>query len=316
VALKENGRRVGPSISGRVRVAITLSHLGHLSRPGQADLLEVARAADRAGIDQLVVSEHVVLTERPVLHGGKAFPFPPDEEYPEPFVALAAIAAVTRRSRLSTNVLIAPFRPAVLLAKMAATLDVLSSGRFDLGVGVGWHSEEFAALGVSMHHRGLHLENTIQACQALWSGAPASFSSASVSFSDIYCSPRPRLGFVPVWFGGPPSEVTAQRVARLGAGWSVIGATPWQQVATGVRMIREACSEIGRDPREISVRVTLPIVGGRTSGIDEILSVAPDYLAAGANVLQLPPLTHFIADRREAEPFLRELMRTLPRQHA
>ena len=135
-----------------VRLAVSLSHLEGLSRPAQADLLAIAVSAERGGVDQLVLSEHVALGSVVEGHPGAAarFPFDADEEYPDPLVALAAVAAVTSTVRLSTNILIAPLRPAVLLAKLVATLDVLSHGRvdLDLGVGTGWYEGEFAAVGV------------------------------------------------------------------------------------------------------------------------------------------------------------------------
>lgn len=308
-------RRTGPKSPPKPLLAVTLSHLGHLSAPRQTHLLDIARAADDAGVYQLVLSEHVVFAGAPQLHGGTGkgvFPFPADEEYPDPFVALAAIAAVTKRSRISTNVLIGPLRPAVLIAKMAATLDVLSGGRFDMGVGTGWHIEEFEALGVPMRGRGRRLEETIGACRALWRSESASFSSASVSFADLHCSPRPiQDDGIPVWFGGPASEITAERVATLGEGWSVIGNTPSSEVARGILMIEQACFKIGRDPREISVRVNLPLGNTPSYGPSEMISIAKEYLSVGATVVQLPPLKHFVSDRSQIQPFLREVIRGL-----
>ena len=143
-----------------VRLAVPLSHLHGLSRPAQADLLAIATAAERGGADQLVMSEHVALGTVIDGHPGASgrFPFDANEEYPDPLVALAAVAAITSTARLSTNILIAPLRPAVLLAKLVSTLDVRSQGRVDLGVGAGWYEGEFAAVGVPLGtppHRGL-----------------------------------------------------------------------------------------------------------------------------------------------------------------
>ena len=169
-----------------VGLAATLSHIGELSGSRQEHLLELARLADESGVDQIVLSEHVALAKVVSGHPGRrgepsnAPFFPSDEEYPDPLVALAAIAAVTRNARLSTNILLAPLRPALVLAKMVATLDALSRGRLDLGVGAGWHREEFEAAGVRYRSRWQRMDETVLACRQLWQGGPSTFSSDTV----------------------------------------------------------------------------------------------------------------------------------------
>jgi probable F420-dependent oxidoreductase len=294
-------------------LAVTLSHIDGFGA-GQAGLLPLAIAADEAGVHQVVLSEHVVLAREIVGHPGARpgdaptrFPFPSDEEYPDPLVALAAVAAATKRLRLSTNVLLAPLRPAALLAKMAATLDVVSNGRVDLGVGVGWHTDEFDALGVPFAGVGARLEDTIRACQALWAGGPASFSSATVSFSDMYCSPPPvQPGGIPIWFGGSARPAVARRVAHLGHGWSPIGSTSPEDVALGCELIRAECAGAGRDPAEISVRCSLPAVrprGGRAD-LAATMAGAKAFVDAGATIVQLPPLSVFLDDVADAPALL------------
>jgi probable F420-dependent oxidoreductase len=294
-------------------VAVTLSHIDGFG-PAQAGLLPLAVAADAAGVHQVVLSEHVVLARDIVGHPGARpgdaptrFPFPSDEEYPDPLVALAAVAAGTKRVRLSTNVLLAPLRPAVLLAKMAATLDVLSNGRVDLGVGVGWHTDEFEALGVPFEGVGARLEDTVRACQALWAGGPVSFNSPTVSFNDMYCSPTPvQPGGIPIWFGGSARPAVARRVASLGHGWSPIGSTSADDVARGCELIRAEYARAGRDPADISVRCSLPAV--RTSGaradLADTMAGAKAFVDAGATVIQLPPLRMFLDDVADAPALL------------
>jgi probable F420-dependent oxidoreductase len=290
-------------------VAVSVSHIDDLGGPKQAGLLPLAVAAERAGVAQVVLSEHVVLardiTGHPGARPGAAttkFPFPSDEEYPDPLVALGAIAAVTTRIRLSTNVLLAPLRPAVLLAKMAATVDVLSGGRLDLGVGVGWHTDEFDALGVPFAGVGARLEDTVRACRALWAGGPASFSSPTVSFTDVYCAPTPvQAGGIPIWFGGTARQVVARRVAELGHGWSPIGNTSPDDVARGWALIRAECERIGRDPAEIAVRCSLPAVPG---DLEATMAAAGAFAAAGATIVQLPALRLLIDDVAHAPALL------------
>ena len=296
------------------KLAVTLSHIDSISGPGQADLLAMAAAADRAGVDQLVLSEHVTLPAVVTSHPGArpgdpagAFPFPSSEEYPEPMVALAAIAAVTTRARLSTNILIAPLRPAVLLAKMAATVDVLSGGRLDLGVGAGWLKEEFEALGVPFKRLGKQMDDVIGACQALWKGGPASFTSDTVSFTDMVCSPVPaQAGGIPIWFAGAATEATAKRIARMGHGWTAIGNTTDEDIVAGVRMIGEECEKAGRDPASIAIRCSLPTVRDGSGKADIVKTMAGRGRLAemGADWVQIS-LNQFVRSPDEVEDVLR-----------
>lgn len=252
-------------------------------------------AAEAAGFDQVVLSEHVALPAVVDGHPGarpgdppSPFPFPADEEYPEPLVTLAAMAAATTRIRLSTNILIAPLRPAVLLAKQVATLAVLSDDRLDLGVGTGWQSDEFAAHGLRVHEAGQRLEDAIRACRALWTGTPSTLDAPTVRFRDMICRPAPTER-VPVWFGGSAGRRTARRVAELGDGWSVIGGTPLDDVRRGRQLIEEAFGARGRDRASLAVRCSIPYA--RTSrgecDVAATLDAAHAAIDAGATVIQV-----------------------------
>jgi len=127
------------------------------------------------------------------------------------------MAGATSRTKLVSAVVIAPLRPAGLLAKMAATLHALSRGRFVMGISPSWHKDEYDALGVSFEQRGQIMEDTIGACRALWAHAPASFHSQHVNFDGMHCSPRPAPHErIPVWFTGssPLSVVTGSARRR------------------------------------------------------------------------------------------------------
>ena len=143
-------------------------------------LLETARLADECGVDQLMMTDHLAMGSNTEAYPYGRFPYPHSEPWPEPLTTLAVLAGATRRVRLGTGILIAPARPALLLAKTLATLDVLSGGRIDIGVGTGWQREEIEGAGVPFEGRGARMDDTLRACRALWSEAPASFKSATV----------------------------------------------------------------------------------------------------------------------------------------
>lgn len=287
-------------------LAVALSHVEPQVGPHLERFLELAREAEAAGVDQVVLSEHVLLAAEITGHPGAAssFPFPGTEQYPEPLVTLAAVAAVTTRVRLSTNILIAPLRPAALLAKMAATLDCLSGGRLELGVGTGWHQPEYAALNVPMERLPQRLDDTLRACRALWRQRPASFSSPTVSFREMYCCPAPVQEEIPLWIGGAATRGMARRVAELGQGWTPMGGDDPPELRAGLALIREECERIGRDPSAIGVRVSIfpPRDASPGERIPRMLERIPSLLEAGATVFQvpLPQLAARVEDAREA----------------
>ena len=136
-------------------------------------MLDTARLYDRVGIDRVVVSDHVVFGEhidayaRPEVGGQRdgRQPTGPDGHWLEPMTTLSVIAGLTESVRLATGILLAALRRPVVLAKTAATLDVLSGGRLDLGVGVGWQREEYEAAGLDFDRRGRLLDHTLEVCQ-------------------------------------------------------------------------------------------------------------------------------------------------------
>jgi probable F420-dependent oxidoreductase len=278
---------------GHIALSIFCSHVDELAGPDAEGLVALARAVEDAGADQIVLSEHVVLAAEIEAHGpgGAAFPFPSDHTYPEPLIALAAIAGATSRVRLATGILIAPLRPAIVLAKMAATLDVLSGGRLDLGVGAGWHRAELQAAGIDPAAATAMLEDIVGACRALWVGDAATFHSPTVQFEGLYCRPAPRQGTaLPVWFAGPPAPSTFRRIARLGDGWVPFGNTSVADIARGAELLTAAAREHGRDPSTLGIRASLP-VGSEPDPrqrLDAALACAPAFVDAGATTLQLP----------------------------
>jgi probable F420-dependent oxidoreductase len=293
-----------------VQVSITISGLTRLFGGDLAAMLDAVRVADDAGIDQLVLPDHVVMGPRLDRYPFGKFPYGPEEPWIEPLTMLAAMAAVTRRVRLATGVLITPLRPAVLLAKTAATLDVLSDGRLDLGVGTGWQREEFDAVGVPFSGRTARMEDTVRACQALWTQEPpVSFSSPTVSFEDLWCEPRPtQQGGIPVWFGGGPNEETARRVAELGVGWMPIGLMPRDELARAIDLFRSAFENAGRDPATLAVRAGIASItdDDHHLDLDRTLEPVPDFEAMGVTMVSLG-LGRFLHDPDDVTQFFADV---------
>jgi len=223
-------------------------------------------------------------------------------------VVLSAIAAVTERIRLSMSVLIAPLRSAALLAKQAATLDAISGGRLDLGVGVGWQEEEYLASGIPFERRLTRLTDQLRACRALWTGRPASFESATVRFRDVVQVPAPvQAGGVPIWFGIAAGDENCRRIAELGAGWVPISVDPGA-IAPGVAKLRAAFRAAGREPAGLGVRAGLRPVfssAGRPD-LEATLAGAPALEEAGATCVELQP-SIFCRERADLVPFLRRV---------
>ncbi|HKJ25300.1 MAG TPA: TIGR03619 family F420-dependent LLM class oxidoreductase, partial [Myxococcota bacterium] len=255
-------------------VSLLVAGLPRLFGDDLAAIVELGRAADAAGIDQLVLPDHLAIGPRTDRYPYGRWPGPDDAPWLEPLTTLAAIAGVTRRIRLGTGVLIAPLRPALLLAKTAATLDVLSRGRLDLGVGTGWQREEFAAAGVPFRGRTARMDDVLRACRALWRDAPASFRSETVSFEAIRCLPRPvQRDGPPLWIGGAATPGNLARLAEFGAGWMPIGLDD-DAFRDGLARAREAFAAAGRDPATLGVRATLAPVRGADGRVDVGASLA------------------------------------------
>lgn len=295
-------------MSRPLSVSFDLYNLHHWFGDDYRAMVDVASLADSLGVDEISITDHVVMGE-----ATEQYPygtFGPAQDYPwfEPMVTLGAVAAATQQIRLTSNVLIAPLRPAVLLAKQLATLDVLSRGRVAVGVGVGWQKAEYDASGVPWEHRYARLEEQLRVCKVLWREAPASYSGKTVSFDRLHVYPRPfSRDSIPFWFGVAPSERNCARIAELGDGWVPIVQKP-EEIAAGVKSIRAAFEARGRDPETLGVRVMPRIVMGSNGRPDlgATLAAIPELHEAGATTVILMPA--LFCGPAEAGDFFRELV--------
>jgi probable F420-dependent oxidoreductase len=284
--------RFGVAADHTARLRLSLGLQSHADRhgPDGLGLVDLARHAEDTGLDGVVIGDHVVLGNRLDRYPYPPVHFAPESSWMEPLSILAAVAAVTTRIKLTTGVLVSPLRPAVLLAKTAATVDHLSGGRLELGVGVGWQPEEFAAAHVDFAQRGQLLSDGITACRALWGPDPASTSTPTVSFDELWCNPKPaRPGGIPVLFSGTLGARNRARIVELGNGWITHPRRPLDETADGVNMLRTSFEEYGRDPDSLIVRTSLPVVRGRDDApdLDATLAAVDAHRAAGITDLTI-----------------------------
>lgn len=262
------------------------------------DLFDLARAADDAGIDRVAVSDHVVFGEdldaysRPGSGGiaGGRQPTGPDGEWLEPLTVLAMVGARTHRVRLSTGILLAALRRPAVLAKAAATVDVLTGGRLDLGVGVGWQREEYEAAGLSYEGRGALLDTTLAVCRALWRERAASYDSEHLHFERIHMMPKPlQEGGVPIWVSGTVNQRVLQRIVTFGDGW-----IPWgpdiANIRTSLPRVHQALADAGREPASLQVTTTLAMVmDGDVVDAAQTFAPVPELRKAGVTDFRLRP---------------------------
>jgi probable F420-dependent oxidoreductase len=247
-----------------MRFGLSLPHYG-FSLPGGESLthealVSWARRAEGLGFDSVWVSDHFFYSF--ARHGAG------NDRIAslEPLTALAAIAVATERVRMGTLVLGSPFRHPSMLAKMAAGIDQLSGGRFELGVGAGWYEEEFDAFGFpfgSVGDRFETLEATLEVLVALFAGGPATIEG---SLRGAELSPPPVQKPIPVWVGGKGGPRLLRLVVRLAAGWNVVWRMSPQAYAERVERARRICDDEGRDPATLRLSVGLYGVIGEDEG--------------------------------------------------
>ena len=226
-------------------------------------LVRIATEAEMLGFDHVTVSDHVMI---PTSIASR-YPYSESGEFPsgagaarlEQLTAAAFIAAATSKLRIVTSVMVVPHRPAVLTAKMLATIDYLSKGRLTLGIGAGWCKEEFEAIGAPpFEDRGHVTDEWMMACKELWSNDTPSFDGKYVKFSDVVFTPKPVQQPIPIWVGGE-SGPALRRTARYGDAWYPIGTNPQFPFDTltrfkaGAARLRELTAKAGRDPSAVGL---------------------------------------------------------------
>ncbi len=228
------------------------------------DVVAVAKAVEEAGWDGLAFTEHPAPGYRWLAEGG-------GHQTLDPFVALGAAAAVTERIKLLTYLAVAPYRNPLLLAKAAASVDLISGGRFILGLGTGYLKTEFFALGVDFDERNDLFDEALEVMQLHWSGERFSYQGKHFNARDLVARPAPRAGSIPIWIGGN-SKLSRRRVAAKAQGWMPMTVSP--EVAATTRTAHFA----GLDELGVAVQELRDAAGERGADIDVMVLYTDDSI--------------------------------------
>jgi probable F420-dependent oxidoreductase len=244
-----------------MRIGCSVPSSGPLT--GADTIARIATEAEMLGFDYVTVSDHLLIPT----DIGSRYPYSEDGAFSsgarvdrhEQLMESMFIAAKTSRLRIVTSVMVVPHRPAVLTAKLLATLDVLSKGRLTLGIGAGWMAEEFAAVGTPpFAERGAVTDEYMMACKALWEQDEPHFEGKYARFSNVVFQPKPVQKPIPIWVGGE-SNPALRRTARYGDAWYPIGTNPQFPMDTlsrykaGVAKLRGLVEKAGRPPDAVGL---------------------------------------------------------------
>lgn len=226
-------------------------------------LVRIATEAEMLGFDYVTVSDHVMIPKSIA----SRYPYSESGEFPsgagaarlEQLTTAAFIAAATSKLGIVTSVMVVPHRPAVLTAKILATIDYLSKGRLTLGIGAGWCKEEFEAIGAPpFDDRGHVTDEWMMACKELWAKDDPQFDGKYVKFSDVVFTPKPVQKSIPIWVGGE-SGPAMRRTAKYGDAWYPIGTNPQFPMDTltrfkaGAAKLRDLTTKAGRNPSAVAL---------------------------------------------------------------
>jgi probable F420-dependent oxidoreductase len=264
-----------------------------------------AEALADIGFDHVLAYDHVLGAD-PGGHPGFSGPYTAASLFHEPFVLYGYLAAVAPRLELVTGILILPQRQTALVAKQAAEIDLLTGGRFRLGVGLGWNAVEYEALGMTFTDRGRRIEEQIELLRRLWQDAVVTFNGRYHTITAAGINPLPVQRPIPIWMGGF-SEPALKRIARLADGFfpgTVPPESGWDVTLERMRAWRQAA---GRDPADLGIEARIQAGTGST---DDWRRQAQEWQSLGATHLSVltmgggldGPTAHIerIAQAREA----------------
>ena len=223
------------------------------------------QAVEELGYTHLLAYDHVVGAD-PAVHAGWNGPYDIDTTFHEPFVMFGYLAAATTTLEFVTGIIILPQRQTALVAKQAAEVDLLSQGRFRLGVGIGWNAVEYEALGENFKTRGARSEEQIDLMRRLWTERSVTFDGKFDTVTGAGIAPLPVQRPIPVWIGSASAR-GYERIGRIADGWFPMTG-PGPKLDDARAIVRDAAVAAGRDPGAIGLE-------GRVEAAD------PDTVSAG-----------------------------------
>lgn len=268
-----------------------------------AAVRDYAQAVEGLGFSHVVAYDHV-LGANPDRPGGWRGPYTHKDPFLEPFVLFSFMAGVTRHLEFTPSVIILPQRQTALVAKQAATLDVISGGRLRLGVGLGWNAVEYIALGEDFHTRGKRMEAQVQLLRRLWTEPLVTVEDQWHQIPDAGLNPLPVQRPIPLWFGGHADPVL-RRTARLADGWMPNHRTP-EAARPDLEKLEGYLQAAGRTLAELGLEARVPYGEGK---VEAWQALRADWAALGATHLSLntmgagfkTPDEHLAGARRFAE---------------
>ena len=245
---------------------------------------DFGQAVEGAGFDYMIAFDHVVGAHPSRFEGHDlGFAAPPytyTDEFHEPFVLFSYLAGLTSRLEFATSILILPQRQTALVAKQAASLDVISGGRLRLGIGVGWNFTEYEALDQDFHNRGARQEEQVEVMRRLWTQPLVSFEGRWHKLDKVGIAPLPSRP-IPIWFGGGANDALLRRIARLADGW-IPGLSPREDLEATVAKVHAYMLEHERDPSTLGLQGA---VRAMTGGPADWVASAKRWQALGATHL-------------------------------
>jgi probable F420-dependent oxidoreductase len=271
-----------------------------------AAVRDYAQTAEALGFTHVLAYDHV-LGANPDRPGGWSGPYTHRDPFMEPFVLFTYMAAVTTRLGFIPGILILPQRETALVAKQAATLDVLCGGRFRLGVGTGWNEVEYVALAQDFSTRGQRQEEQLEVLRLLWTQELVTFKGRWHDIPDAGINPLPVQRPIPLWFGGH-ADVVLRRAARLGDGW-LPGFRTAEAAREHLDRLDGYLAEAGRDRATFGLEPRLHWGNGDLDALGRALE---GWRAAGATHISLNTMgagfrtagEHLAAIRHFAETFV------------
>jgi probable F420-dependent oxidoreductase len=237
----------------RVEAGVLIPNAGPKATP--ENIVDVARLAERLGYHSIWVTDHVILPHRVdssyPYRVNRRWDYPPETNWLDPLLALSWAGTVAPSLQLGTSVLVAPLRNPILLAKQLSSLDYLSGGRMNLGLGSGWMEEEFDLIGAPYADRGRRLVEMIRLMRELWSGETVDFHGTYWTVTGAKMYPRPTRGTIPIALGGH-TDAAIRRVAEIGDAWQPTQITV-EQLRAGIQKLRAYCEAAGRDPATVTI---------------------------------------------------------------